>query len=108
MLLICLFDFQSVAKGVADHFTQLNILIVDGIKSDGPQLGGIDLIKDDELLGNPSYCPLTERIRAYNQASRAAFEETGKETISRILSYIDRAGEYGKERKEQDEPEADH
>lgn len=30
-------------------------------------LGGIDLIKDDELLGNPSYCPLTERIRAYNQ-----------------------------------------
>lgn len=44
-------------------------------------LGGIDLIKDDELLGNPSYCPLQERIKAYNQAAKAAFEITGKETI---------------------------
>lgn len=67
-------------------------------------LGGIDLIKDDELLGNPSYCPLAERIRAYNQASRAAFEKTGKETIyipnitdhvSRLLDHAKTAQEAG-------------
>ena len=26
--------------------------------------GGADLIKDDELLGNPAWCPLDERVRA--------------------------------------------
>lgn len=44
-------------------------------------LGGVDFIKDDELLGNPDYCPLLERVKAYNEASRAAYEITGKETI---------------------------
>lgn len=44
-------------------------------------LGGIDFIKDDELLGNPDFCPLSERIKEYLNASRAAYEITGKETI---------------------------
>lgn len=44
-------------------------------------LGGIDFIKDDELLGNLSFCPLEERVREYTKAARAAFEVTGKETI---------------------------
>ena len=44
-------------------------------------LGGIDFIKDDELLGNLSFCPLEERVREYTKAARAAFEITGKETI---------------------------
>ena len=34
-------------------------------------LGGVDFIKDDELLGNPSFCPLETRVRAYIQASDA-------------------------------------
>ena len=65
-------------------------------------LGGIDLIKDDELLGNPSYCPLTERIRAYNQASRAAFEETGKETIyvPNITDHVSRLVDHAKAAQE--------
>lgn len=44
-------------------------------------LGKVDFIKDDELLGNPDFCPLTERIKAYNKAAEAAYEITGKETI---------------------------
>jgi len=44
-------------------------------------LGGVDFIKDDELLANPSYCPLTDRIDEYIKASNRAYEETGKKTI---------------------------
>ncbi len=44
-------------------------------------LGGVDFIKDDELLGNPDFCPVIERVRAYCKASKAAYEKTGKETI---------------------------
>lgn len=44
-------------------------------------LGGVDFIKDDELLGNPQFCPLEERIKAYNRASESAYEQTGKRTI---------------------------
>jgi 2,3-diketo-5-methylthiopentyl-1-phosphate enolase len=44
-------------------------------------LGGVDFIKDDELLGNPDYCKAADRVKAYNQAAKAAYEKTGKETI---------------------------
>lgn len=44
-------------------------------------LGGVDLIKDDELLASPEYCPLTDRVDEYLKASKRAFEETGKKTI---------------------------
>ena len=44
-------------------------------------LGGVDFIKDDELLGNPSFCKVTDRVKAYNKAAKAAYEVTGKETI---------------------------
>ncbi|WP_028709069.1 RuBisCO large subunit C-terminal-like domain-containing protein [Propionicicella superfundia] len=44
-------------------------------------LGGIDLIKDDELLGNPPFSPIADRVKAYTTAARQAFEETGHETI---------------------------
>lgn len=44
-------------------------------------LGGVDLIKDDELLASPEYCPLTGRVDEYLKASKRAFEETGKKTI---------------------------
>lgn len=44
-------------------------------------LGGVDFIKDDELLGNPDFCLAADRVKAYNAAARAAYEITGKETI---------------------------
>jgi 2,3-diketo-5-methylthiopentyl-1-phosphate enolase len=43
--------------------------------------GGVDLIKDDELLGSPSYNHVTERVLAYEEASKNAYERTGKRTI---------------------------
>ncbi len=41
-------------------------------------LGGVDLIKDDEVLGDPAFSPVVERVQAYEAAGRAAFEETGQ------------------------------
>lgn len=43
-------------------------------------LGGVDFIKDDELLGNPDYCKAEDRVTAYNQAALEAFEVTGHKT----------------------------
>jgi 2,3-diketo-5-methylthiopentyl-1-phosphate enolase len=44
-------------------------------------LGGVDLIKDDELLGDRPFSPAVERVKAYNAAARAASETTGKEVV---------------------------
>ena len=44
-------------------------------------LGGLDFIKDDELLGNPVFSPVEERVKAYNEAAKQAAKITGKETI---------------------------
>lgn len=44
-------------------------------------MGGIDLIKDDELLGNPEFSPIADRVKAYTQAARQAYEETGHQTL---------------------------
>lgn len=44
-------------------------------------LGGIDFIKDDELLGSPEFSPVTERVREFGKAAKAAAEQTGTETI---------------------------
>lgn len=44
-------------------------------------LGGMDLIKDDELLSNPSYSEVERRVKAYNKAAQEAATITGKETI---------------------------
>ncbi len=41
-------------------------------------LGGVDFIKDDELLGNPVYSKPGERVRAYKEAAEAAYEKTGE------------------------------
>ncbi|MBR2801334.1 MAG: hypothetical protein IKE21_01915 [Erysipelotrichaceae bacterium] len=42
-------------------------------------LGGVDLIKDDELFGDPFYSKPEERVRAYKDAARRAAEKTGEE-----------------------------
>ncbi len=44
-------------------------------------LGGVDLIKDDELLGSTDYSSASQRVLLYNRAADRAFEETGKHTI---------------------------
>jgi 2,3-diketo-5-methylthiopentyl-1-phosphate enolase len=44
-------------------------------------LGGVDFIKDDELLANPDFCKAADRVKAYNAAAKAAYEKTGKEVI---------------------------
>ena len=44
-------------------------------------LGGIDFIKDDELLSDPDFSRAADRVRVYNQAADAAYEKTGRRTI---------------------------
>lgn len=41
-------------------------------------LGGVDIIKDDELLGNPEYSKPEERVKAYREAAEAAADKTGE------------------------------
>jgi 2,3-diketo-5-methylthiopentyl-1-phosphate enolase len=43
--------------------------------------GGVDIVKDEELLSDPAYCRRTERVRLYMDAERRAFEETGEHTL---------------------------
>ncbi len=67
-------------------------------------LGGIDLIKDDELLGNTSFSPIVERVRAFELAADRAAQATGSRTIYvpnvtgqglRLLDNAERAVEAG-------------
>jgi 2,3-diketo-5-methylthiopentyl-1-phosphate enolase len=44
-------------------------------------MGGIDFIKDDELLGSPSFSPVQKRVELFGQAAAAAAEHTGVQTI---------------------------
>ncbi|SDS01701.1 2,3-diketo-5-methylthiopentyl-1-phosphate enolase [Paenibacillaceae bacterium GAS479] len=43
-------------------------------------LGGVDIIKDDELLGNPPFSPIEKRVKAYIQAAESAYGVTGQRT----------------------------
>ncbi len=43
--------------------------------------GGIDLIKDDELLGSTSFSQVVERVRAYNLQAQRIYDETGKRPV---------------------------
>lgn len=44
-------------------------------------LGGVDLVKDDELLGSTVYNAVAQRTRLYVRVSDEVFEETGKRTL---------------------------
>jgi ribulose 1,5-bisphosphate carboxylase large subunit-like protein len=59
--------------------------------------GGADLIKDDELLGNPAWCPLEERVRAVADVlpdgARYAANVTGP--VESLLQRARRAVELG-------------
>ncbi|XCP85161.1 RuBisCO large subunit C-terminal-like domain-containing protein [Roseburia hominis] len=43
-------------------------------------LGGVDFIKDDELLGNPAYSRPWDRVKEFKKAAEAAYEITGERT----------------------------
>jgi 2,3-diketo-5-methylthiopentyl-1-phosphate enolase len=44
--------------------------------------GGVDIIKDDELImADPYWCPLTERVTKIMAALKRAKEETGEDTL---------------------------
>jgi len=45
-------------------------------------LGGIDIIKDDELImADPTWCPLEERVEKIMKSIKRAKEETGEDTL---------------------------
>ena len=44
-------------------------------------LGGIDFVKDDELMSSPSTSPLTVRVREVSQAIDAVAEQTGRKVM---------------------------
>ncbi|MBW7571440.1 RuBisCO large subunit C-terminal-like domain-containing protein [Caproiciproducens faecalis] len=44
-------------------------------------VGGVDVIKDDELISNPVHCPLVERVKAVMAALKRADEEKGEKTL---------------------------
>jgi len=44
--------------------------------------GGVDIIKDDELMpANESHCPLEERVRKFMAMEKRSFEETGEHSL---------------------------
>jgi ribulose 1,5-bisphosphate carboxylase large subunit-like protein len=59
--------------------------------------GGADLIKDDELLGNPDWCPLEERVQAVAAAIPAGVRYAANVTgpVDSLLQRATRAVELG-------------
>jgi len=43
--------------------------------------GGVDIIKDDELIANAPYSSIRDRVKACMAAEKRAFEETGEHTL---------------------------
>ena len=44
-------------------------------------VGGVDVIKDDELVSNPPHCPLVDRVKAVMPAIKKADEVKGEKTL---------------------------
>lgn len=40
-------------------------------------IGGVDIIKDDELLGNTDFSPIYDRVTEYRKAAQRAYEDSG-------------------------------
>ncbi len=43
--------------------------------------GGVDIVKDDELIADPPFCPREERIKLYMQAIKQHYEATGHKVL---------------------------
>ena len=44
-------------------------------------LGGVDVVKDDEVLANTSFSSISERVKACMAKEKEAFEKTGEHTL---------------------------
>ncbi|MGI6615486.1 MAG: RuBisCO large subunit C-terminal-like domain-containing protein [Dethiobacteria bacterium] len=44
-------------------------------------MGGVDIIKDDELIADASFNSIEERVKLYMQVEKEVYEETGEKTI---------------------------
>ena len=44
-------------------------------------LGGIDIVKDDELLADPPFCPMIDRVKLYMKKEKEVYARTGERTI---------------------------
>ena len=53
-------------------------------------LGGADIIKDDELIADPPFCPLVDRVSIYTKKAERVFEQTGEKTLYAV-NVTDRA-----------------
>jgi 2,3-diketo-5-methylthiopentyl-1-phosphate enolase len=68
-------------------------------------IGGVDIVKDDELLvASPEFCPLEQRVKSIMNALKSAEEETGEkklytpnitDDVSRLKDHAKRAIEAG-------------
>ncbi|MFQ6618294.1 MAG: RuBisCO large subunit C-terminal-like domain-containing protein, partial [Fidelibacterota bacterium] len=67
-------------------------------------VGGLDFLKDDELMGDPSHCPLKERVKKITGALEKAEKQTGKKTmyafnitdrVDRVLEFHDYVVDHG-------------
>ncbi len=47
----------------------------------GAAIGGVDIVKDDELMGNMPFSTVVGRVAEYNKAVDRAFETTGSRTV---------------------------
>lgn len=52
--------------------------------------GGVDIVKDDELIADPPFCPMVERIRLYMAEAKHIYEETGHRVLYTV-NVTDRA-----------------
>lgn len=52
--------------------------------------GGVDIVKDDELIADPPFCPMVDRVRLYMEEARQVFEETGHKVLYTV-NITDRA-----------------
>lgn len=43
--------------------------------------GGIDIVKDDELISDPSFCPFKDRLKAVLEAQKKVEDETGEKKL---------------------------
>jgi 2,3-diketo-5-methylthiopentyl-1-phosphate enolase len=62
---------------VADSGNQIPLSLFVGVAFDC----GVDIVKDDELIADPPFCPREERIRLYMAEAKRYYEETGNKVL---------------------------
>jgi ribulose-bisphosphate carboxylase large chain len=57
--------------------------------------GGAELVKDDELLGDPAWCPLADRVRAVVEATDVRYAANVSGPVDRLLARAELAVSLG-------------